>query len=84
MLAPMRLVAILFCVAACTPSPSPVTPYDASDGGPPGCEVDERISSQRLVRTDSGASLVLPPCPDSGVTTVTVIAPDGSVSAARR
>ena len=64
---------------ACTPgTPGPVTPYDAADGGPPPCEVDQRITAQRLIRTDSGAPLVLAPCPDSG-TTVTVIAPDGAV-----
>lgn len=69
---------------ACKGGAPPVTPYDASDGGPPGCEVDERISSQRMIRLDSGASLVLPPCPDSGGTTVTVTAPDGSVFGGRR
>jgi hypothetical protein len=72
-------------LTGCTPTPTPITPYDASDGGgPPGCEVDERISAQRLIRTDSGASLVLPPCPDSGGTTVIVTTPDGSVVGARR
>ncbi len=46
--------------------PTPLTPVVVESGDASPCAVDEAITANRMIRTDSGAPLVLPRCPDSG------------------
>ncbi len=46
--------------------PTPLTPVVVEAGDASPCAVDEAITADRMVRTDSGVPLVLLPCPDSG------------------
>lgn len=57
-----KSVAAIACYSALSCTPSPTTPPTSSDA----CAVDERITQSRLIRTDSGAPLVLPGCLDGG------------------
>jgi hypothetical protein len=55
----MRYLLICIALACCTPPAGapPVLP-DASDGGP--CGVDQALTRERMIRTDTGAAAIVP------------------------
>lgn len=61
----VRAVALLIAFAAdcCMPTLTPPVVPDAPYDG--GCALSEAITEARLIRTDSGAPLVVP-CPEAG------------------
>ena len=54
----MRYLLICIALACCTPpAGTPVLP-DAPDGGP--CGVDQALTRERMIRTDTGAAAIVP------------------------